>query len=694
MSDLTPTPQFEEEIRATVGVPQARPEFIENLHARLLKQTATLPVRASRPVHSRSAWMAASIVFVALTVVILLIGPQDVLAAVRGLFGYIPGFGFTSNVQSVYFLPEPVNAVNGDLALRIDQAVSDESKFWVNMTATGLPEEQDFSQAFVVLPDGEKIPFQMGSSTIGDSNAAHLTYVFPALPAATRDLVLLIENLGGQNFNVSMQLRPAQAGDVLPAEPEPSVQLRSQTIDGLTLVLDHVAPAGDKTIFQVSLDFDKPGMSLNTDWNIVLKGQDGKLYPAIDITPEMMAVDGSAKIFQTLPFTGNEQLILSLTSFPDAANLPVSIDFSVDDANRFLFDPGDNPVVGQSWPLDEVIQVGDFTLRTVRANLTSPTELQFEFEPAGNLTGVILYTPDPLVRGAASGVPQADGKILARMIFEKIPDHPFEVQVTRAYYTAHGSWEIQWQPPAAPQGIAAQPAETSIPSNQQMPTATLVSSDPLVLEVQRLAQQFDTPFQQGPAWIHEVTERRTNPSPGQSFPPPYLISEQWFETDADGYVIRSVWMDKDINGNTIQLSATVGDYSVNFTTGDAGFNNGQLYRFSTDMVTRGLAQAEQNGVSVTREEVTGEDGQPCIVITSKETFAQSNLSAGETQEFIGAGYKVWINLATGQQFQYQSFWQLEDGTDRIESTFRNLLVEKVSAPPQEILDILAKVMVP
>jgi len=96
---------------------------------------------------------------------------------------------------------------------------------------------------------------------------------------------LLIENLGGQNFNVSMQLRPAQAGDVLPAEPEASVQLRSETIDGLTLVLDYVTLASDKTIFQVSLDFDKPGMSLNTDWNIVLKGQDGKLYPGHRHTP-------------------------------------------------------------------------------------------------------------------------------------------------------------------------------------------------------------------------------------------------------------------------------------------------------------------------------------------------------------------------------------------------------------------------
>ena len=153
-------------------------------------------------------------------------------------------------------------------------------------------------------------------------------------------------------------------------------------------------------------------------------------------------------------------------------------------------------------------------------------------------------------------------------------------------------------------------------------------------------------------------------------------------------------MDKDANGNMIQLAATVGDYSVNFTTGDAGFNNSQPYRFSADMLTRDLAQAEQYGVSVTREEITCDDGQPCIVITSVESFSQPSLLAGETQAFIGSGNRVWINLITGQQIQFQSSWRLEDGTNRVESTKRYLLVEKVSLPPQEILDILAKVIVP
>jgi hypothetical protein len=215
-----------------------------------------------------------------------------------------------------------------------------------------------------------------------------------------------------------------------------------------------------------------------------------------------------------------------------------------------------------------------------------------------------------------------------------------------------------------------------------------------LLEIQRLAQQFDAPFQEGPAWIHLVTETTSNPRSGQTYPPPYLISEQWVETDANGYVIRSVWIDRDANGNTIQLAATVGDYSVNFTTGDAGFNNGQPYRFSADMLTHDLAQAEQYGASITREEISCDDGQPCIVITSLESFSQPVQNPGETQAFAGSGRKVWISLTTGQQIQFQAFWRLEDGTDRVEYTQRYLLVERVTLPPQEILDILANVIVP
>jgi len=76
MSDTTPTPQFEEEIRAAVAVPLAHEEFVKRLHARLIQQAASQP-KVNRPIFLRPAWVVAS-VMVVLVIGILLIGPQRV----------------------------------------------------------------------------------------------------------------------------------------------------------------------------------------------------------------------------------------------------------------------------------------------------------------------------------------------------------------------------------------------------------------------------------------------------------------------------------------------------------------------------------------------------------------------------------------------------------------------------------------
>lgn len=55
---------------------------------------------------------------------------------------------------------------------------------------------------------------------------------------------------------------------------------------------------------------------------------------------------------------------------------------------------------------------------------------------------------------------------------------------------------------------------------------------------------------------------------------------------------------------------------------------------------------------------------------------------------------MWISLQSGQQVKFESFWVLENGQERVDFTQRTLLVEKVESPPQEILDILAKVVAP
>ncbi len=634
--------------------------------------------------------------------------------AVYRLTGFIPGFGFTSDAQAVYLLSEPVEVINGEITLRVDQAVSDESKFWVNLTAVGLSEEQDYFQAFLYLSGGEKIPVQMGSGVNADPDGARLTYVFPPLPTGTGDLTLSVENLGGQTFSFQLQLRLAKPDEILPAEPDQSVPLQSETQDGMRLVLDHVAVDYGKTIFQVSLCYDQPNTWINGPWNVTLTDKNGAIYPLTDVTPDTMSsgvtqvyknvssVSGTTpktitchdtRIYQTRPFSGTEQLVLKLATLSPSDTIPMFINSSTG-GPAFTFDPGVNPEVGKKWEINQTLTYGNFTLNVISATLEDGPSIVFEIEPGPSITGALFYSPDPLVSGARGGVPVTSGNVTSGMEFSAIPQHPIEIKLTQIYYDAKGSWQITWQPPAAPAGAPDLPAPTASATPSLYATPTLVSSDPTLLEVQTLTQKFNAPFQQGPGWVHVVRETVTTQKAGQTFPPAYIKTEQWFELDQKGYITRFVWLDFDEAGTLLQQSATVGNYSVNFTTGDSGFNANISSHFSLDTATQDLNAVIAKGAHFSQEEGTCDNGNPCLVISMSENFEQPVQNPGEPQAFTGSGRRVWIDLATGQQVKNQSFWLLEDGSEKATSTTSYILVEKVATAPQEILNILSRVIVP
>ncbi len=627
-----------------------------------------------------------------LAAILALIMLTGMVYAVGRLTGFIPGFGFTSNTGAVYILAEPVESSQAGMTLRLGNAVSDDTRFWAEFTVKGLTGRENNTQAFVLLPDGKKLQFQVGSGGDSATGETLISYTFPALPPNTQSLALLIENLGGQNFNLPLHLRPAKPDEIIPIQPTENVQPQSKSQSGVSLVLENVAAASDKTIFQVSLKYDRPNTWVGGPWNVRLSDQAGRVYPLKDITPDTMDT-GKTRIYQTSPFTGTEPLTLSLVVFPDPNELPVFEDFSTE-GSGFTFDPGIPPKAGQMWELNETIHVGSFTLHIVRATLTAEPGLVFEFEPVENVTGAMLYTADPLLRGSTGGVPVQEGNFTAGITFEKFPTQPFKVVISRVYYTAIGPWQLQWQPAAAPTAAVITPTPTPSATQAPFATPTLATSDPVVLEVQQLAQKFDAPFQQGPGWVHVVNETITNSKAGQMYPPPYLKSELWYEIDAEGYVTRNVWLDYNDAGTLIQQAASVGDYTINFTSGDSGFNPGGRYRVSLDFLTQDISHAAQNNARVLREETTCDNGRACLLITRFDSFDKPVQNAGEPQAFSGSGRRVWIDLQSGQQVKWQSFWRLVDGSEKIVSTQNTVLVEKLASPPQEILDILSKVIRP
>ena len=125
--------------------------------------------------------------------------------------------GFTSNTGVVYVLAEPVEITQGDITLRLKNAVSDDARFWTDLTvqgATGQEFKAEAFQAFVLMPDGKMLQFKSGTK-----NSTQLSFSFPALPPGTQALSLYVVNLEGQNFNLALRLRPVKSGEIIPVQP-------------------------------------------------------------------------------------------------------------------------------------------------------------------------------------------------------------------------------------------------------------------------------------------------------------------------------------------------------------------------------------------------------------------------------------------------------------------------------------------
>jgi hypothetical protein len=699
MDEMNPTlpPSLEAALNEFYAAPRPDPAFATRLEAQLRQRQAWMvaPGRKSRFAFpgARGSFvqtLRARPLLALLVIFLALLALTGMAYALGRVSGFIPGFGFTSEGGTVYVLAEPVEGTAGGVTLRVNQAVSDGERFWLEMSANDLSTWQDFSEAYVLLPGGEKIQSEAGQSSGPENGEVKLSDLFPPLAGETQELALLVEGLGGQDFSLPLKLRPVIVGEVVPALPEANVPLQSESHAGVRLALDHVAVDSRKTVFQVSLHYDQPNTWLARPWNVILSDAAGIPYPLTDVTPGTMTSD-EAHVYQTVPFTGQEQLTLRLVSFPSGDTLPLFVDFS-GDGPGFTFDLGAHPELGQRWELNQSLSAGGFDLKIVSATLTDEPGLVFEVEPGPSVTGVMFRSPNPLVTGSTGGVPAQGGNLSAGMTFSNVPQQPIEVRLMRVYYQAKGPWIIHWQPPAAPTPAPGAPTATIAPTLPALLAPTLAASNTLLREVQQLAQKFDASFQGGPGWVHVVEETLTNPQAGQNFPPPYLKNEQWVEVDAGGYVTRRLYTDYDEGGRIIQQSATVGDYTVNFTTGDAGFNRGVRYQFSLDLLSRVFNQAAQSGSSLTREESTCQDGRRCLLVTLLSASARTVQNPGETRAFRGyAGRRVWIDPESGQQVKYQSFWRLEDGSEKISSTSRYILVEKAESPPQAILDILARV---
>lgn len=447
--------------------------------------------------------------------------------------------------------------------------------------------------------------------------------------------------------------------------------IESASTGGVMLVLNDIQISDERTVLQVSLRFDTPQHSVAGQWNMTMTDSQGRVYPLKDITPDTMDM-GTSRVYQTVPLPLGEQIVLDLVSFPHPGQMPLMLDLSAN-PGKFTVDPG-KLQVEESLTLDEEIQADGYLLRLSGVRKSSANELLFEFDPQEYLNGVTLFASQ--AGGSSTNLVGKD-KIVSSLSFSEVPDKPIEIDVTRIFYNAYGSWPLTFRI-AASMFTNLLPASAPERTLTPQPEPDFTSQDPLFLEAKALTDKFNQTIAQGPGWVHVVSEVVTkNLPPGQNYPPPYYRDEQWFEIDAEGWVRRNLVTHWDTGGSILQQSVSVGTQSLNLTTGEA--MEFPLYHLSLDWFLRDLDNALIHGEAVVREETTCEDGLSCLLITISE---------------MNIARRVWISIETGQQVKLQTLQRDPDGTETILFSQTFLSVERMDAPPQEVLDLLTRVVFP
>ncbi len=475
MNDQPGDSPIEQDLNTVFTHPDPDPAFLEGLEGRLKAQLTAedrLPARqlplwgrqdANYPRWFRPAIIAAGIL-AGLAILVAAIGPQKVLADLRGIIGYIPGIGFVDNAETAREIANVVRVEREGVTVTIQQAVADENSTRINLRADGFrtlyplnlaPEPKD---PYLQLTNGDVLPLMSGIESTYTTISAQ--YAFAPLPAGVDQVTLVLPGLPGlalgqapENWQIPLTFGPIQA--VATANLPVVGPWKSETQRGMTLVLDRVALNADGAVLQVHFDATNPRTQTDGDWwkALTLIDESGRGYPLTE-EPTAASVTTDVHLLITGPLPDYEKLTLRLdtldlvTGFPRDASAP-----------GFTFDPGLNAHINQVWKLDETVPISDLSLRLTGATLSAENEavtvpagrdvshygLRFTFAAQEGVSQVRLRCEIPSPCGGISSESNDQAIFTNILGLAEIPKQPMVIRVEDVWTTVQGPWEVHWE---------------------------------------------------------------------------------------------------------------------------------------------------------------------------------------------------------------------------------------------------------
>lgn len=412
MSDLNPSPDFEEKVRKAMQTPNANPEFANRLRNELVRR----PVKMKPRFTLKPAWVMAAVMALS----VFTIGAPRLAAAFGKMFGYVPEVGLVETTNGLRMLAEPISSTRDGVTITITNVFAYPDRIELQYEVSGIAPENDGWQsedrninptafcggvnpgstynkagdARLRLPDGTvlerdytgKYPknvFAMQPVYDGalPAGVTSLTFVLDCIPQARLGVV-------PEHWELALELVEVPAGTVV-GEPvievtQPVVTEEAPASDStetvsapkVTITLERIVPTDTNTVVYFHLNMKNADPSLvsimpRSVYVIDSLGQQFRMVGSFVWQPFEHKV-GSAFEFvsEGKPATGPLTVVVDEMT---AYYMPMYVDppQATPEEMTFTFDVGENPQYGQKWDLNIPFTIAGYDFEIVSAQASN-----------------------------------------------------------------------------------------------------------------------------------------------------------------------------------------------------------------------------------------------------------------------------------------------------------------------------------
>lgn len=390
-----------------------------------------------------------------------------VRAAIQRWFGYVPGAGLISSDQ-IRILENPVVLERDGINLTIKQVWASADKTVVQYTVEGWERgsaDADCDQTGFLRLEDRDLAVTEAPTMIGWEDGYEIVAVYDALPAEINALSLVVPCMNlttAHEWEAPLKLVAAPADmtvypvieNAASAETASAAQPRagsSLAAENLSLVIDRAAEMDDGYLLFVTMNWENTSLGwvdIPDPTALRLKDANGQSIPChvdYEATNPLVSESPAGQIaFALQTETKSAAGPLTLTLDTISAHIKTDAGFTVD--------PGSDPEPGQTWTLDQEVELGyGHSLRVARVTY-SPTDaahvqLRFDMRSENGVTGASLQDQARPMAGIEQDQSSEAGVFTTMLYYAaSLPQGPLNITVTAFTVDLPGEWQATWTP--------------------------------------------------------------------------------------------------------------------------------------------------------------------------------------------------------------------------------------------------------